>query len=774
MNIWIYIALYWLACCITGYVIRTRLGKNSVRKAGIKAVLWEHLQIIMLCPIAVPVLLIALLYKGCRNLYYRNRPRPLPKKFKKYMKKDCVLDENNCTISIAEYNYRHGTEYTLDDVYGKGYIESLSEEEKAEINTKATSLGILEIQENIPESIYTEAAKTLGAALLSGDFASFEGLLDANVEHVSYKKETILGKDKVVGYWKGWRNRYVETRKAKKFEVVYSNYYSNACLLLDMMVVMFYIRNNRINKILLIQRHLSPTIGFHDDIIDFPFDIDCINHCLSDLQERKEEFAPVVRENRIPCFCCGKPSEELEWHSSLFQFGDIGYSGIVSVCPHCHKVVEHEPEVRYRYHEPVDPHEAKCPIRHRGNGSLYKPKLYGIQNFEHDNPMKGTKYLENLTGDVKTAVEETKWALFHFMGNDDLERAKQCYLAAVDDGIYEAANILGIIAYNFENKTTEGESYLRKAVEGGSHNAMLNMFTVLWSEERYDDAIRFLKEMHELPSPSLRCLWNLAFLYYMGEDYAHNPIKEKSEDTAKKILRKILEKEGDLFYNEEKSVFKTTKNFLAYIDEGNIFSSKAKDYHWRLKTNLDSLKKKGDDAVFWDLDALSLGEGYHLGLHVAAQQGMGDESNFYVYDKNGEEDKDLLKYIHVDETAMGAWQVYLLMTSPTLLPTFWHGGYIERKFILYGNSMYDDNVFTIEPLGTYDLSCLIKQDFLYPSVRTEKSSDGIKANIYCCYWNEWEGLVREHVEMQIQNGKVTSYEGKDKFVIYKYDCGILF
>ena len=77
------------------------------------------------------------------------------------------MDENNSTISIAEYNYKHGTEYTLDDVYGKGYIESLSEEEKAEINADATSFGILENQENIPETIYTEAAKTLGEALLS-------------------------------------------------------------------------------------------------------------------------------------------------------------------------------------------------------------------------------------------------------------------------------------------------------------------------------------------------------------------------------------------------------------------------------------------------------------------------------------------------------------------------------------------------------------------------------------------------------------------------------
>ena len=63
----------------------------------------------------------------------------------------------------------------------------------------------------------------------------------------------------------------------------------------------------------------------------------------------------------------------------------------------------------------------------------------------------------------------------------------------------------------------------------------------------------------------------------MGEDYIHNPIKKKSKGTAKKILRLILEKEGDMFYNEEKGVFRTAKEFLTYIDSGNIFAAKAKE-----------------------------------------------------------------------------------------------------------------------------------------------------------------------------------------------------
>lgn len=769
MNIWIYLALYWLACCITGYVIRTRLGKGPVRKAGIKAVLWEHLQIILLCPIAVPVLLLALLYKGCRSLYYRNRPRPLPKKFKKYMKKDCVLDEDNNTISIAEYNYKHGTAYTLDDVYGKGYIESLTEEEKADITTESTKYGILEVQENIPDSPYTNAAKILGEALLSGDFTDFGNLLDSDAEHISYNKETISGKEQVIEYWRGWRARYVETRKAKKFEVVYSNYYSNACLLMEMMVVMFFIREGKVQKVLLIQRHLNPMIGYHEDILEFPFDLNSIKHCLSELREPTEIFEPVATENRIPCLTCGTHSEKLEWHSSLFQFGDIGYSGIVSVCPHCQKVVEFYPEVRSRYIEPVDKMIAKQPVSHKAPKAHYDPKLYGLRNFEGGEPLKGTKYVEGLSGNLRKAAEESNWFLLSTMNSQDFNKVKDCYLKAIDDGIYEAANIFGVFAYNFGQKYDEGKRLLRKAIDGGSHNAMLNLFTILWTEEKYQESIDLLAEVCEKPSPSLKCLWNKAFFHFMGEDYAHNPIKKKSKGAARKILRMIIEKEGDMFYNEEKGVFKTAREFLAYIDEGNIFSAKAKDYHWRIKTNLDSLKKKGDDAVFYDLDALSLEDGYHIGLRTAEQQGMGDESNFYVYGMDNGEDKDLLKYIHLDETPMGAWQIYLLMTSPTLLPTFWHGGYIERKFILQEKDLYE-----IEGLSCYALSDLTARNMLYPDVEVKRNGDILTANVYCCYWNEWEGLVREHVEIQICNGKVTSYEEKGKFIIFKYHCGIYF
>lgn len=108
MNNWLIIVLYWIACCIMAYVFRNRKGKDSLRKIAMqKTKLWEHLLIILLSPLAVPIIILVLVYNACKNLYYKNRPKPLPKSIRKFMKKDCVLDENDNTTSLTEYNYKH-------------------------------------------------------------------------------------------------------------------------------------------------------------------------------------------------------------------------------------------------------------------------------------------------------------------------------------------------------------------------------------------------------------------------------------------------------------------------------------------------------------------------------------------------------------------------------------------------------------------------------------------------------------------------------------------
>ena len=503
-------------------------------------------------------------------------------------------------------------------------------------------------------------------------------------------------------------------------------------------------------------------VGHHDDMLDFPFDLNSIMPCLTKVEALSEVDDDEKKENRIPCLTCGMPSEKLGWYSSLFKAGCHGYSGVVSVCPHCQKVVEYYPSIRIRYAEPVDQEDTNFPIPHQNNKKDYNPKLYGIRNFENSDPLKGTKYVADLSGKNKVAAEESDWGIIFTMGRQDLDKIKNCYHRALEDGVYEAANNLGIIYSNFEGNSEEGIKMFRRAIDGGSHHAMLNMFTVLWSDSRYQEAVDFLAQIRNYPSPSLKCLWNYAFFIFMGEDYPRNPVKEKSADKAIEILYEILGKRGNPLYNSDQDVFKNTEAFMEYIYTGNIYSSKAKDYHWRIKVNSDSLMAKGRDAVFADLDALSLDDGCHMSLRYADINKKDAGSYFYIYNEKNEEDNDILKYIHVEETSMGLWQLYLLMNTSKIAPA--GAGYDDEKtFVLTGKELYD-----IKPLLFYNLRDLLRQDYLYPSIDIEKVPEGIIGHVFCCYWSNYEGLVREETKIRILNGKVDSYEFVGKFILYKY------
>ena len=48
------------------------------------------------------------------------------------------------------------------------------------------------------------------------------------------------------------------------------------------------------------------------------------------------------------------------------------------------------------------------------------------------------------------------------------------------------------------------------------------------------------------------------------------------------------------------------------------------------------------------------------------------------------------------------------------------------------------------------------------------------SNTPCGFWNEWKGLVREHVIMKVQENKVVEYKHGADFVIFSYNCGILY
>ena len=181
------------------------------------------------------------------------------------------------------------------------------------------------------------------------------------------------------------------------------------------------------------------------------------------------------------------------------------------------------------------------------------------------------------------------------------------------------------------------------------------------------------------------------------------------------------------------------------------------------------------DSLFSVLDCLSLRSGYRLGLKLAGEVGIGDESWFYTY--QGEDSIDtlscrvpqnsvLFKDIIVEQSAMGAWQAYLLYISPTILPTFWHGGYIRREFFFDRKNYKGITSSWAERNGNVD----IKLDKIpQPSVEMGEG----KAVVSCPYWNDWRGLVLETVEVQFKSDGSVVITTHSK-VLYEYDCGICY
>lgn len=214
---------------------------------------------------------------------------------------------------------------------------------------------------------------------------------------------------------------------------------------------------------------------------------------------------------------------------------------------------------------------------------------------------------------------------------------------------------------------------------------------------------------------------------------------------------------------------------MTNINESNIFAIKGREYHklllLRSKRNL--IVEKGEEAVFSVLDSLSMAKGFHLGLQLAdaERRRIGDISRLYVYGKDNVKNWDIMSRIYVKETPMGAWQAYLFQTSPTQLPWTWHGGYIVRRYVFH-----ETDLSNISLLKDFKLTDLPNPDIIYPSVDTEATPDGLVAHVYCCFWNQWVGLVREHIKMEMYKGKIVSYEeiAEDRLILYEYDCGILF
>lgn len=334
----ILILICWIICLAISIAIYPRLNGNCP--------MWKKLGITILLSFTLPFVIIVGLIK---DLFGKKKPKPVNMDILSLMKYNTVKDGKNY-VTLPEYNELHGTSFTLADVYGEDYADKhYFEEHKDDFDYKPKTPGTLGMPfklENTPSELACEA---LGNAIVHGMFDEFSDMLAEDAETILYKSKTIAGKDNVINYWKGWKKKYFDNGQIKDPRLIDSEYNGDIALSLDTMLVYAFVNDKKIKKLLLISHHISPMIGFMDDMTQKPFDLYTIKNELEPLTEENKTALNETCENRIPCLSCGEKSDSLKWYLHNVEAGSVGYRSTVSVCPHCNKVVEYNSIIRYRF-----------------------------------------------------------------------------------------------------------------------------------------------------------------------------------------------------------------------------------------------------------------------------------------------------------------------------------------------------------------------------------------------------------------------------------------
>lgn len=141
---------------------------------------------------------------------------------------------------------------------------------------------------------------------------------------------------------------------------------------------------------------------------------------------------------------------------------------------------------------------------------------------------------------------------------------------------------------------------------------------------------------------------------------------------------------------------------------------------------------------------------------------------------NGKSTPSLYGNVYADTTCMGAWQLFLLANAEHVLPSIWHGGYKYYDYVFCEKDLYG-----IRELEDRDISKLVENYPIGPRISMLRNKVGgetkIFADIYCCHWNDWEGLALDHYRVVMgEDGCFERIFTMSQTILHRYNCGIMF
>lgn len=125
----------------------------------------------------------------------------------------------------------------------------------------------------------------------------------------------------------------------------------------------------------------------------------------------------------------------------------------------------------------------------------------------------------------------------------------------------------------------------------------------------------------------------------------------------------------------------------------------------------------------------------------------------------------------VDNTPRAIWQAFLLQNTFHFIIEIWHWkAYYEKRYFVF--NVNDVRIWHGEEKPDFDK---IKELISLPRFSTNEEMDNFVDDeinyLEYCYWNEWEGLVKEKVKIIYDDfSKTVRFEKVSAQVLYEYDC----
>ena len=235
-------------------------------------------------------------------------------------------------------------------------------------------------------------------------------------------------------------------------------------------------------------------------------------------------------------------------------------------------------------------------------------------------------------------------------------------------------------------------------------------------------------------------------------------VKSKKEARIREEEKRKTEQEHERHKTE------CSENYSKWANSKN--NSCGKDYIRLAQSLMDLVRQQKYNEFLNLLDKASLPSTMTLAVKECIRQGTGDRSRLCIKRADDAFTFNIYGYLEFENTAMGAWQAFLIDRLWHSLPLWWHDNYNKRDYIY---SKEDINKITHFVERNFDASVLANYD-LAPEIYGENG----RYYISCCYWTDFGGLKREYVEISLLDGKLDKPFLFDQKVIHRYDCGIMF